>query len=237
MIDKKISVSEQVANLPLAAQLIYTWGMPHADDLGLLPGSHRTLKAIIIPMVDMSISEFTKMIEAIISGGLWEEFEYKGIKYFHIKNFTRYQTLKKDRQPQTLLPVEHSSSPRETWASIEELGFQLEDTGIHLEPEEKRSKEKRREDNNMLDFEKFWGIYPKKVGKKKTKELWEKLSYETQLKILEDIPKRHTDSKWLGGFYKDPERYLKHEQWLDDISPPRGKVEIETRAIDSFTKK
>ena len=49
MIDKKISVSEQVANLPIEAQLLFTWMIPHADDVGLLPYSARTIKALVIP--------------------------------------------------------------------------------------------------------------------------------------------------------------------------------------------
>ena len=45
MLDKKISVSEQVAKLSLEAQLIFTWAIPHTDDAGMLPHSNMTLKA------------------------------------------------------------------------------------------------------------------------------------------------------------------------------------------------
>lgn len=57
MIDKRISVSEQVANLPLKAQLLFTWMIPHADDVGLLPYSARTIKALVVPMVDAITSD------------------------------------------------------------------------------------------------------------------------------------------------------------------------------------
>ena len=150
MIDKKISVSEQVANLPVEAQLIYTWGMPHADDVGLLPSSIRTLKATLVPMLDIEIAKFTKMIEAIVKEGLWTEYDYKGLKFYKIHNFTRYQTLKKDRQPQTLLPIEFSRSYKQTWAMLESIGFQLETKDFQMELEEKRSEEKRSEDTKSM---------------------------------------------------------------------------------------
>jgi hypothetical protein len=147
MIDKKISVSEQVANLTVAGQLIYTWGMPHADDIGLLPSSHRTLKATIAPMLDIGLQEFTGIVEAIVREGLWEEFEHADQRFYRVRNFTRYQTLKKDRQPQIILQVDLCQHPADSWAKLNELGFQTEDNGIHLETEEKRREEKRREDN------------------------------------------------------------------------------------------
>ncbi len=146
MIDKKISVSEQVSNLPIEAQLIYTWGMPHADDIGLLPSSHRTLKATLVPMWDMELSVFSAHIVEILEQKLWLEYEYKGQKFYRIPNFTRYQILKKDRQPQTILPIEFDKKPHQTWAMLESCGFQLETNGNHLDTEEKRSEEKRSED-------------------------------------------------------------------------------------------
>lgn len=91
--------------------------------------------------------------------------------------------------------------------------------------------------NPKISFDDFWGIYPKKVGKQKTKELWNKLKTEDQEKIMEDIPKRQAgDDKWVNGFVKDPERYIKHRQWEDEIIKPRGQVEPQ-RKVDSFIKK
>lgn len=138
MIDKKISVSEQVSNLSVLAQLIFTWSIPHADDLGLLPSSTRTLRAMIVPMLDIELLEFSKCLDSIVSEGLYIEFEYKGKKYYRIQKFLDHQTLKKDRKPNTYLPDVIS------WEEVEQLGFHMEDSGTLRE--EKRSKEKRSKD-------------------------------------------------------------------------------------------
>ncbi|MDD4029669.1 MAG: hypothetical protein PHX86_08205 [Caldisericia bacterium] len=138
MIDKKISVSEQVSNLSSLAKVIFTWSIPHADDLGLLPFSSKTLKAMIIPMNEMSISVFNVKLEEIIKQGLWKKFEYGENKYYRIVKFFNHQTLKKDRKPNTLL--ENITS----WDQVEKLGFHLEDNGNPRE--EKIREDKLNED-------------------------------------------------------------------------------------------
>jgi len=67
------------------------------------------------------------------------------------------------------------------------------------------------------DFEEFWKLYPKKNGKPKSFEYWKKLSEEEKNAIMADIPKRKEDDKWVNGFIKDPERYIKYRQWEDEI--------------------
>ena len=69
LIDKKISVSEEVADLHRDAQLIYTWSTYHINTMGLLPRSPRTLKALVVPMWDIKIEDFTKHVESIIKQG------------------------------------------------------------------------------------------------------------------------------------------------------------------------
>ena len=145
MIDKKISVSEQVASLPIEAQLIFTWSIPHSDDVGLLPYSPRTLKAMIVPMLEMPPATFEKHMAAIVEQGLWRVFEHEGEKYYRLISFTSHQTLKKDRQPQTLLKIKVFKDQKRTWQSLEDIGFQLEDNGIQMESEGKRREGNRSE--------------------------------------------------------------------------------------------
>lgn len=141
MLNKKISVSEQVSNLKTEAQLIFTWSIPHADDFGLLPYSHKTLKAMIIPMVEkMTLETFGFHLETIVSENLFEVFKDKNNgdkKYYRIVKFLQNQTLKRDRKPNVILENVDS------WDDLETFGFHLEDNGNPSK--EKLSKEKLRE--------------------------------------------------------------------------------------------
>ena len=103
MIDKRISVSEQVANLALEAQLLFTWMIPHADDVGLLPYSARTIKALVVPMVDAITSESIGFqLESMEKEGLIEVFEWRGERFWRIVKFSETQTLKRDRKPNSI---------------------------------------------------------------------------------------------------------------------------------------
>lgn len=66
-----------------------------------------------------------------------------------------------------------------------------------------------------IPFEKFWEIYPRKEGKPKSKEKWDKLKKEQQQKILDTLP------KFLQGkelqFVPMPVTYFNNERWEDEI--------------------
>lgn len=124
MIDKKISVSEQVANLPTEAQLLFTWMIPHADDLGLLPYSDRTIKALVVPMVDgIQVEDIGNHLESMKNQGLITVFQWEGKKFWRVVNFLNNQTLKKDRKPTTI------ASNIDSWKQVEDIGFHAEDNG------------------------------------------------------------------------------------------------------------
>ncbi len=157
MVDKKISVSEQVANMPIEAQLIFTWMIPHADDFGLLPYSPRTIKALVIPMLDISADAVEQYLEVMTRNNLIKVFEYGGKKYYKVTNFSKHQTLKRDRQPQTILEIPLEENHKENWEKITKLvevedtpidaGRQKEDSGFQMVPEVKGTEPKGTEEN------------------------------------------------------------------------------------------
>lgn len=72
-------------------------------------------------------------------------------------------------------------------------------------------------------FERFWKAYPKKTGKKAAWLAWEALqpNRETAEKIMASVEVHKRSVRWArdgGQYIPDPERYLKHERWNDDLS-------------------
>lgn len=229
MIDKKVSVSEQVADLPVVGQLIFTWSIPHADDIGFLPYSHRSLKAMIVPMLEITLEEFSKVVALIVSKGLWKEVEYGEDKFYFLVRFREHQTLKRDRQPQTLLKYNADKDPKVSWSIVgeilEQLGIQVEDGGFQMDTEEKGSEEKRKEEKRISEmFEKFWKAYPRKVAKSKAKQSFEnvfKRKPDTDFKdVLEGLEKYKKCEQWTkdnGQFIPHPTTWLNQERWNDEI--------------------
>lgn len=215
MIDKKISVSEQVADLAVEAQLIFTWSIPHSDDFGLLPSSPRTLKAMVLPMFNMTVEDFGNHVEAIVKQGLYQVYKHTdGTEYLRVTKFSQHQTLKKDRKPNTLL------SGITDWSQMEALGFHVEDIGNPSKV--KRSKQNRTEEKRVeKNFDTFWEEYPNKTSKKKAHQIWLKLQptgvfFASIMKGLKTAKKSAQWSKDGGKYIPHPTTWLNQERWTDE---------------------
>lgn len=120
-LDKKISTSEKVADLPIIGQLIYTWALPWADDFGLLQASARTIKAQIIPMVDVLLSDVEEAIEKMIDLGLFIEVRIADKNFWKIVHFEENQKFRTDINPWVIFPFNYSHSPTENWRNCEQI--------------------------------------------------------------------------------------------------------------------
>lgn len=232
MIDKKISVSEQVANLNVHEQLIFTWSIPHADDLGLLPRSPRTLKAMVVPMWDMTVETFGNHVEAIVKQGLYNVYQHAdGTEYLRVTKFGNHQTLKRDRKPNTLL------GNIESWDAAEALGFHTEDDGNPREEKrskEKRSKQKGNSTETEKNFELFWDAYPNKTAKKKARQSWDKLNPTGELfaSVMRGLEKAKKSPQWTkdaGQYIPHPTTWLNQERWNDE-----GAAGVPKKKADRF---
>lgn len=126
MIDKKISLSEQVADLSLKGQLLFTWMIPHADDVGLLPASPRRLKAMIVPMInEITADDIQMAVNGMSDAGLVRTITYQGEDYLLLTNFERSQVLRKDRNPQTHLPIDLKGNTKDdvtdNWRTLTDI--------------------------------------------------------------------------------------------------------------------
>lgn len=70
MISKSISVSEQVNGMSILARLLFTWMIPHADDWGRMAGNARTIRALVIPLVDTTDTDVEDALQEIEGAGL-----------------------------------------------------------------------------------------------------------------------------------------------------------------------
>lgn len=104
MLHKTISISEQVNNLPLPAQLLFTWLIPHADDEGRLKGNAKHIKVMVVPSHDWTPTQIQSFLEEINRVGLIYYWENDGQHYIEFPNWKNYQYIAKDRFHKSLLP-------------------------------------------------------------------------------------------------------------------------------------
>ena len=69
-------------------------------------------------------------------------------------------------------------------------------------------------------FEKFWDVYPHKVGKKPAKLVWGKIKPDDGLleKILSAVEKHKQSRQWQQKqFIPNPSTWLNQERWKDEV--------------------
>jgi hypothetical protein len=138
------------------------------------------------------------------------------------------------KESEQSLMTTHSGSDR-TEMSVHDRTHRT--TPIEREPLEKNHKREERADRSLehLDingilsnkqftlFERFWSVYPKKVGKKKTKEVWKRIRPAPTPELVEVMVS--TINAWIksdqwvkdgGQFIPHPTTWLNAGRWEDD---------------------
>lgn len=97
MIYWKISYCKQLARCSLLAQLLFTWLIPNADDLGRLEGDPEIIKGMIFPYHKLTPKQIESALIELHKEELIIWYEVGENWYIQIPNFTIYQKLRKDR--------------------------------------------------------------------------------------------------------------------------------------------
>ncbi len=84
-------------------------------------------------------------------------------------------------------------------------------------------------------FDIFWEEYQKKVGKVAAEKWWNKLSAKEKQDCMEAVP-LYVASTPEKQFRKDPERYLRHKAFYDEIIDRTGRrgASAEQHRADTF---
>ncbi len=95
MIAKCISVSEQVNDLSDFAALLFSWLIPHADDYGILPGSAKKIKALVIPMRKQTPDQVEIALKEIQTAKLIWRYIYNDQEYLQFCSWEDHQDIHK----------------------------------------------------------------------------------------------------------------------------------------------
>lgn len=95
MLRQTISTCEELADCSLVARLLFTWGLPHTSDWGVLTASPRKLQATVFPLNAELLKEIPGAIEELVAAGLWQRFEVDGVEYLWYPTFDKYQDIRK----------------------------------------------------------------------------------------------------------------------------------------------
>ena len=116
-------------------------------------------------------------------------------------------------------------------AKIRALGYKRVEKHRNAPSVTKALPEKRREENiyktknttsTATRFDEWWCLYPKKIEKKKAREIWKRRKLDSLAdKIIKDTKTRPTAcAKWSAGYIPNPTTYLNGDRWEDEYQTP-----------------
>jgi hypothetical protein len=111
-LNKTISLSEKFALLPNdTTRLIATWCIPHLDKNGVTYGDARKIRALVVPMLDMTTTQVNEAIAAMNDFGLIRLFNVKGEMWMHWPGFANNQTMSALARERTSFPEPPAELP------------------------------------------------------------------------------------------------------------------------------
>lgn len=74
--------------------------------------------------------------------------------------------------------------------------------------------------SNASLFDRWWAAYPKKVGKKTARAIWQrrKLDKLGDIIIADTVTRASVCQKWADGFIPNPSTYLNGDRWEDEMA-------------------
>lgn len=223
---------EKIVELSITARLFFIGLWNFADDNGVLENKPKQLKIRIFPTDDV---EVTRLIDELNNLNLIITYETNGASFIYIRNLTKHQVI--DRSRKSNLPTPPIDLINQQVVEIKQN--QLKSPEISPGREGKGiGKERKttpptplRGNGVSVDFERFWSVYPKKIGKQAALKKWQALKRTYQLpppdQIIGAVEKQKTWDQWQkdeGQFIPNPATWLNQGRW-DDQPPEGGKPE------------
>ncbi len=212
-------------------QLLFPLLNSHADDFGRLAGDAFTVKALVLPTSPRKEADFERALSALESVGLIRRAAVDGQWVIQVIGFDDHQTglHKRTKSQYPEIPNKNTIRPEVPGSSGKYPEIPSEEKGIELKGREGNRTEPRARACEVA-FDRFWIVYPKKVGKDAARAAWEKRTPSEALTvaILAAVEAQKASYQWQrdgGQFIPNPATWLNQGRWQDEIAPPPPKTE------------
>ena len=215
MLNRTIATDARFNSLTKDEQWLFMRMLPFADDEGKLPGNLIELKLMTVPGENIKEATIEKLLKGMERSGLVRLAIGTTIQY---KGWSKNQKLG-HRPATSLYPdiVEDTEKGQERSAKVATTELNITKDNIT---------------KINISFDDFWDLYDKKIGKPKSEVLWNRLTDEERTLIIKYIPKYKISKE--KQYRKDPERFIAHRVWEDEIIITAKDVKPEPKKIDHF---
>lgn len=220
--------NEDLAELAFGDRLLFVGLWTQADKAGRLEDRPKRLKAALFPYDDFDIDD---ALGRLANAKFITRYEGNGgIKLIQVRTWAKHQRPPKS-EPESDLPAPT-------------FGDLLETDPERLEGKGDQERKKEGNGSSALHarFERFWEVYPNKVGKGAALRIWERLkpSDEMTATMIAAVNEQARTPQWLkdgGQFIPHPRTWLNQGRWEDrPVAVPMLKQQTvnNAKAIDEW---
>lgn len=236
--------NEDLADLDFAARLLFIGMWTEADREGRLEDRPKRLKMALFPADNVDIDG---MLEALELKGFIRRYEASGVKAIQVVNWSKHQnphvkeaasTIPAEGQHQ---PVQGEHGESTGQAPCENSSFPADSLSLdslNLIPDSLTPSSESLEDL----FDRFWRLYPRKVGKANAQKAWGKLKVHSALfdRMAAALAVWSVSADWTkdgGQFIPHPATWLNGKRWEDELPVPANVHHLPTSRHHGFAER
>lgn len=234
IIKESITTSESLAGVSAEAERFFWRLVVKADDYGLYYGNPRILASMCFPLDPPKEQRIRAWLTELVNSGMIGTYtsDEDGKQYLKLLSWDKHQQTraKKSKFP---LPVSFDST------CLQVNGNQMK-AKVPVNGNESDSDNGKRETGTRptgaggepSGFDRFWAVYPRRVGKQDALKAWGQLHPDEALvdQIVAGVERWKTCDQWTkdgGAFICYPATFLRGRRWEEDdrpdVQPPPGK--------------
>lgn len=213
IIKETIRTSKSVSALSDFQFRLWIYLITYVDDYGRGIADPELIKGFCFPRgKDLSEEQIDKTLHELEANGMICLYEVDGDWFLCFPKWDKHQRIqtKKSKYPAPpWFTVTHGESPPESNPNQSESEYKKESES------ESESDARAREEM----FEKFWLAYPKKVGKKAARKVFQKIDVPLET-LLTAIERQKCSDQWSrdnGQYIPNPTTWLNQGRWEDEV--------------------
>lgn len=219
ILKESIRVSESIDKLSWFEEVLFYRLIVSCDDFGRYDGRPAIIKNMLFPLKEkLTTQTVLNAINNLASAELVVLYEFEGKPYLYLPGWNEHQTVraKKSKYPAPGDSVKTSANIcKQMHADVPVIQSNTESNSLS----ESESNSER-----AGAFERFWAVYPKKVGKEAARRAFAKVRVPTE-SLIAAVEAQKRSLQWgkeNGRFIPNPATWLNQGRWEDDVTEATG---------------
>ena len=230
IIKESICTSEEIDKLTPFQEVMFYRLIVNCDDYGRIDARAKILKSKLFPLKDVRSDQIDAALDALASAELVILYEVDGKPFLQMKTWDRHQRV---RSKVSKYPAPASSETifvsnlRSNVSNLRTNADKCCRNPIQSNPIRIQSESVTRvradgaESDKPVEnsaFERFWSVYPKKVGKAAARKSFAKVK-EPIDRLVDAVEKQTKSEQWQrenGRFIPNPATWLNQGRWDDE---------------------